>query len=736
MRRRRSLAVLALIALVGGCAPAEPTPTPGPVGSAAAGPARTIDPGAPAVPETPVGSSERIEAAELAGGLDHDTAMLYQVQAALDAASLPSAYRDDAGVAPEATGFLADLVGRLESLPPAIRTAVMPYLLRPTDLASTWALRPTALSGAVRLAVATAPIAYDHVDAARTAVRVWYATPLGGSERALAERLAAEIDASDMWAKERVAMLGRTPCSDEEQADPRNGGSAALDVYLVYPSTGLDWHGRTTSLAGQSDTASMGVTVPAEAGTQCEWIAYIALNAALGFDDLRATMAHELFHAFQFAFRRSATADRLWWMEATATWAEDLVYPALDTEQPYLTGSWSNALGVDGPLDSTSGTDEYAAYLWPFFLRQRAGGDATVVGQVWAASETKPPLEVIGADAAWKGAFKTFATWNWNEAPLVEYVDHGGPIAEGVLSQRAQCMEDDCALTVGRHDLAVNLPHASVQYADGVPDVGVEQITFTLADLRSRPGAGIGAILWVGPPGSAGETVRVEDWSSLDERTLCLAREDVRRIVLVLTNSAVTDSAVLQGQIGIEGSVDPCGGSVASWVTKSHAHVEATNACPGDLETTDVDSRLSMSVTTTKGGTGIATVSYTFHRVIVTLVGPCGGSGDTSVTTKTEDTTGAGTAEASTTWRIGEDGSIGYEAYWDASIPAVETRSIACSPGCPAPEVTTTDTVLQWDALAFDATAALPLGPVVSGSQTEMSSDGSETTVISWTLER
>ena len=146
--------------------------------------------------------------------------------------------------------------------------------------------------------------------------------------------------------------------------------------------------------------------------------------------------------------------------------------------------------------------------------------------------------------------------------------------------------------------------------------------------------------------------------------------------------------------------------------------------------------RPSVSDVTTKDGASTATLSYAFHRVIVTLVGPCGGTGGTSITTKTEDTNGAGTAEASATVGIGGDGAISYEAYWDASIPAVETRSIACSPGCPAPEVTTTDTVLQWDSLVFDAMATLPLGPVVSGSRTEASADGSETTVITWTLER
>jgi hypothetical protein len=143
-----------------------------------------------------------------------------------------------------------------------------------------------------------------------------------------------------------------------------------------------------------------------------------------------------------------------------------------------------------------------------------------------------------------------------------------------------------------------------------------------------------------------------------------------------------------------------------------------------------------MSVSTTKDGTSTAIVSYTFHRVSVTVVGPCGGTGEPSVTTKVEDLHGAGSVDADATWSIGDDGSISYQATWDASIPAVETRSIACSPGCTAPEVTTTDSVLQWDQLAFDGTATLPLGPVVSGSRTDTSSDGSEVTVVSWSVER
>src|SRR6266508_1571207 len=50
---------------------------------------------------------------------------------------------------------------------------------------------------------------------------------------------------------------------------------------------------------------------------------------------LLATVAHELMHAYQFAFKISNCGDFRWFEEATATWAEDYVYPDDQDEHDY-----------------------------------------------------------------------------------------------------------------------------------------------------------------------------------------------------------------------------------------------------------------------------------------------------------------------------------------------------------------------------------------------------------------
>jgi hypothetical protein len=770
--RRRSLTILIAVVVGGACgSPVPPGPaTPGPGATrsvATPPPAGAAKPGVTerpvASPSTadrvPIGSSERIEAAERAGRLDRDTAALYQVFAALDAGSLSAEYRDDGGAAPEATRFLSDLLDRSATLSGDVQARLRPFLLRPTDPASSWARRIAGAHRGVELALARgtvsratsgltteatappAPTRYDFVDTASGGVRVWYATSSGDDAHTQAEALVSEIDSSDMWATERRSLLGHEPCGDGGLVGPAGGGSAALDVYLVPPAAGLDWQGRAVSLAADETSSTNGVTVPTDPGVDCpagpahgRWISYIALDASLQPDRLRSTMAHELFHAFQLSFENSGGGDRSWWAEATATWAKDLVYPRDDFEQEYLDGYWSNAAFRDGPLDATEGLAEYAAYLWPFFLRQRAGGDSTVVGRLWQASESSPPIEVMAGLPGWDGEFKAFALWNWNREGLRRYRDHDAPVPDAALGQHPFCIlpATGCALRLGRDFLPLAQPHASAAYAMGTPEAAVKLLRFDLADVKGRAGLGLQAILWMGDPGASTSSVRVEDWSRRAERTFCLAREDLRKIVLVITNSS-TDAAPLEGRIDVEGRDEPCGGSVVTWTETASHHTVATGACPGDSSTSDLTRRLSMVVATV-GDRTTATVEYEREEVLAVVVAGCGSSAPTTTYTKVTTRHGSGTVDASASWRIEPDGALGYEATWDELIPAASLTTTACSPE-PCTSSTTDDTPLEWQSVVVDGTASAPLGGLVTGGRTETSADGDTVTTITWALE-
>jgi hypothetical protein len=84
---------------------------------------------------------------------------------------------------------------------------------------------------------------------------------------------------------------------------------------------------------------------------------------------LEVTCAHELFHAFQLA--QSFDLRDLAFLEATAVWAEDFVYPThRDWVERYLP-AW--LASIESPLDETDGTREYGSAMLVKYLLERNG---------------------------------------------------------------------------------------------------------------------------------------------------------------------------------------------------------------------------------------------------------------------------------------------------------------------------------------------------------------------------
>lgn len=511
----------------------------------------------------------KIAAAEQSGAIDHDTALLYELYASLAYPSLPAAYQSSNPAAPEATAILEELESRMADLPADLRAKVTPFFLRPTDPASIWNQRPASTAqapGSIHLAAFTASIDYEYVDAKSTNIRVWYAVPRGPAEHNLAQLLADEIDRRGMWSKEKTAMLGHEPCTDAKVK--HNGGDGRLDVYILYPGTDLDWQGRHGSLIVDHKVVE-GATLGDGAVPGCPEASHIILNAAFDFDHIRVAMAHELFHAFQISFKRPLGAPTHgWWSEATATWAEDLIYPTLNSEQLYLPSYWSLKVGggAEGPIDDTTGTAVYATYLLPFYLVQKSGdASGTVIGQTWAASETLDALHVLGSLPSWADKFKEFALWNWNQGSVAHYLDAKAQIPVAILTQKTLCMDShagvgngrggtDCLLKVGTINTAVSQEHTTVQYFEGTPDWPlVEKLDFDLSELHGKAGLGIQAIL-IKNKGDA----KVEDWTDLPRKSLCVEDEDLSKVILVVSDSSIREK--LAGTVKIDALGKGCSG--------------------------------------------------------------------------------------------------------------------------------------------------------------------------------
>ena len=166
------------------------------------------------------------------------------------------------------------------------------------------------------------------------------------------------------------------------ESDGNRGGSGLLDIYLQ----DLGAQG----LYGYCDSDGQ----PPANGPYDTW-AYCAFDndyhefpTHTPLQNLQVTAAHELFHAVQFAYDYFEDG---WFMEATATWAEDELYDDVDDNLQYLPQS-----PLAQPAKSMDHFEPYGVRQygdWIFFryltenLTGRKGGLPTLVRDLWQQAD-------------------------------------------------------------------------------------------------------------------------------------------------------------------------------------------------------------------------------------------------------------------------------------------------------------------------------------------------------------
>ena len=107
----------------------------------------------------------------------------------------------------------------------------------------------------------------------------------------------------------------------------------------------------------------------------------------------QVTVAHELFHAVQFAYDFFEDA---WLMEGTATWVEDELYDAVDQNRDYL--DFSPLTIPQYSLDLF----DYGDWAFFRFLSERypaeTGGLPTIIRSIWERADDAASLPDAGAD--------------------------------------------------------------------------------------------------------------------------------------------------------------------------------------------------------------------------------------------------------------------------------------------------------------------------------------------------
>lgn len=494
-----------------------------------------------------------IDEAEAAGTIDHETAIKYKMLAMFKDESLPTEYQSELVDYRVGSTLFKEVRAEYDSLSAETQATLDPFFKRPDDAGSYWNLQYQAgaydeadeQASLIQTALAARPNATLYTDFILTAddeVKIWYPNdsiivpnPSGGlgviimssnSAKGVAEKIKTVLD-RDQIISTYNNYFGKTLLSDA----PR-GGDERLDLYVAPTGTDLGW--------------TIGEYTPPPTTS------YMIINPALGANEkiLRTTLAHEIFHVYQFLFKQDLQKDE-WWNEATATWSEDFMYPTDNTEQGYLKPFIEHPevpLNIEKPPENHM----YGAYIFAYFIANQSGDN--IIRDSWYGCENELCLDALDGliDGGFKKQWKEFTLWNYNKAPVDYYFDYpsfptqsseNGPnTMEHFLSSEEYTIDlDSLKLLTSEIDIAHN----------NVTDEKIKKLVFT--DLTNFTGksdkAGLKAIIYY-----KDGRKEVEDWTEKTKRSFCIdsSEENFEKVVLI-TSNADKENSIGSTEIKVEG---------------------------------------------------------------------------------------------------------------------------------------------------------------------------------------
>lgn len=129
---------------------------------------------------------------------------------------------------------------------------------------------------------------------------------------------------------------------------------------------------------------------------------------------LKATCSHELFHAFQIAYRAFPSDNPYWWYELTANWAEERVFDDINEIYYYLPEYF---LKVDRSIYLTGGSHMYGAWVLAEYLSEKYGDDIikTIFSKLINYENSISAINAVLAEMNLNinDCFAEFTRWNY-----------------------------------------------------------------------------------------------------------------------------------------------------------------------------------------------------------------------------------------------------------------------------------------------------------------------------------
>ncbi|HEV7763540.1 MAG TPA: DUF6055 domain-containing protein, partial [Thermoanaerobaculia bacterium] len=442
--------------------------------AAAQGRRRAVRSGVGTAPAAQITTFAVIDQAVAESRISPDQAMLYKIFTIYDDPRLPQEMRgDDSGIAD--TIYMSEVAAKYETLPVDVQMQVAPFLIPPFHKNSWYELRQqqttqpfqslgiTPYGFGIERPCTDCPLSFEweFVPTANGKVKVWYFAS-NALDKLKAQGFADEID-QVIWPKLK-GLMGREPLPDDGEGwlGAAMGGDSRLDIALVD--------------IGRSITT-------ARFSNKCNGAAWASIQ--FNKSRPREELAHELMHAFQYAFNVkvrggdcTGEGEYRWLMEATAEWVKDYIYPGSTSPHNEHWATPHFLREPEAPLNHQQDPHWYGAYLFPFFLA-RLKGQTNIVGQVWANTEGVASLPAIEQALQPLGGFEKvwpeFVLHNWNEDPVDDY--------KKIDQLNARPKESGDTLLKGAEvdqyaTLNVELPHLSASYKHFVFNDKVNSFAF------------------------------------------------------------------------------------------------------------------------------------------------------------------------------------------------------------------------------------------------------------------
>ena len=489
-----------------------------PAGCGSIGQSRTLPPT----------SHQLIDEALAASEISLGESLLYHLYADLGDDRLPAGLKG-ANSGPIESSIFDHIAASWDTLPPAEKDSLRPYLLVPTDPDSWIEQEDVGAAGLIQ------PAAIEWATVSSDRMKVWWQTRRPEDE-AKANAILGAME-SKIW-PDLVTYMGEDHAPLSDAGYPGSGGDGRFDIYLVHiPPDPPENPG------DPPDPPVLGYVSPhldAQGKYKCEQTpAYMNMNSRLPLTPgFLSTVAHEFMHAIQFTYDVGACPDYRWMKEATATWAENFVYPRVNEEHGYGSVYLDQ---LQTPLEAYAYKDlrQYGAYTFWFFLENQYGMHEAVV-DTWQNSNMPDSLDAIETVIAGMGGFADvwpeFAMYNWNRQPYDEYSQWDKVYGS------AQWKDEDLDASSGpkTYIIPTDLQHLTQDHYHFSVLESVRSLTFTNPFVGSgQTTASVQALIlrngqWTWP---------ALDWTDEETVHLCLDKpeEDVDELVIVVSNSEAGD---------------------------------------------------------------------------------------------------------------------------------------------------------------------------------------------------